>query len=333
MSGGDDGEEPQNHERWIVSYADFITLLFATFAALYAISFAIDKQKAAAFEMGVRDALDAPLAEKVTFVPPSDRRIPTLRQTADQSAGGALKEGAETAGEASEGESPRAPKWFGRLNEEFDRAGRDPKLHGRVEVQRTAQGEVIVRLRDSGTFAAGEATLSPAAQSLIDELAERLRTFDRIEVHVEGHTDDQSPGPRYPSNWELSAARATAVVQALLATGAVAPERISAAGFGSFRPIAENTSANNRAANRRIDLVIRPYRAPKPPAQEVAPPPDVGAATHWDRANEEPSTTQLQRAFGAPLGVSSPPSSATPATTPPPALTPTPSRAPRPPSE
>lgn len=297
----DDGEEPQNHERWVVSYADFITLLFATFAALYAISFTIDRQKAAAFEQGVRDALDAPLVEKITYTPPSSQRLPTMRPTQDQSPGGALKEGQAQCAPSEEGDD-RAPKWFGRLHDDLDRLGRDPKLEGVVEVQRSADGEVLVRLLDLGLFAPGDATLQPKAQKVLDELAARLRTFERIEVHVEGHTDDRSPGQHYPTNWELSAARATAVVTTILATGAIGPERLSSSGFAEFRPVADNSTEAGRARNRRIDLVIRPHKRRAKPAQTVEAPEAVRAAEHWRSEDGTPDPNQLRRAFEAPLG-------------------------------
>jgi chemotaxis protein MotB len=105
-------------------------------------------------------------------------------------------------------------------------------------------------------FDSGKSDLKPRGMTLLDTLAERLRTMPN-EIRVEGHTDNiPIATPLYPSNWELSSARATTVGRYLAEHSDVAPNRIIAAGYGEFRPVASNDTREGRARNRRVDLVV-----------------------------------------------------------------------------
>jgi chemotaxis protein MotB len=126
---------------------------------------------------------------------------------------------------------------------------------GGVQVSDTAQG-VVVSLPEAGAFPLGQADLSQAARRVIRELADVLLTEDG-EIRVEGHTDNAPIATsRFASNWELSAARATEVIRFLIAQGAIPAERLSAGGYGEFRPIAPNDTPEHRARNRRVDIII-----------------------------------------------------------------------------
>lgn len=195
-------------DRWMVSYADMITLLFACFAALYASS----------------------------VVPPAPA----------QAAAAAAPRIDETAAAADE----RAA-----LAERIRTAVSNADAAGGVEVSETAQG-VVVSLPEAGAFPLGQADLSQAARRVIRELADVLLTEDG-EIRVEGHTDNAPIATsRFASNWELSAARATEVIRFLIAQGAIPAERLSAGGYGEFRPIAPNDTPEHRARNRRVDIII-----------------------------------------------------------------------------
>jgi chemotaxis protein MotB len=126
---------------------------------------------------------------------------------------------------------------------------------GLVAVHQEARG-VVISLPEAGAFPTGQADLSQSARRVIRELAAVLAS-EAGEIRVEGHTDDVPIATsRFASNWELSAARATEVIRFLIAQGDIAPARLSAAGYGEFRPLAPNTSIDARARNRRVDIVI-----------------------------------------------------------------------------
>ena len=122
------------------------------------------------------------------------------------------------------------------------------------------QGKLTVDILDRVLFDSGEATLKPEGQQVLRRVAEVLAQYPDRQVHVIGHTDNvpirAGARDRYPSNWELSTARATAAVRFLSEQAGVAPTRLGAVGYGEFRPVADNTSAEGRSRNRRIALVV-----------------------------------------------------------------------------
>jgi chemotaxis protein MotB len=135
----------------------------------------------------------------------------------------------------------------------------------RVELSPSEAGTVI-SLAETGSFPIGTADLTPAAVRVLGRIAGLIR-LESFEIRVEGHTDDRPiRTARYASNWELSAARATRVVQFFVEAGGVDPARLSAAGYGEFRPRRANDSAEARARNRRVDIVV----FDGPPAQARA---------------------------------------------------------------
>lgn len=195
-------------DRWMVSYADMVTLLFACFAALYASS--------------VSPAQAQSEAEAVP--PPGAVEELAPRRGTDLAA---VLEGAVSRGGAS----------------------------GTVAVRQDARG-VVVSMPEAGAFPLGQADLSQPARRVMLELAAVLAT-ETGEIRVEGHTDDTPiRTARFASNWELSAARATEVIRFLIAQGGIPPERLSAAGYGEFRPLVANDSPDARARNRRVDIVV-----------------------------------------------------------------------------
>lgn len=204
----------------MVSYADMVTLLFACFAALYASSLVQTKnleQAKAENEIGTRFEQTSP-----DLISP--------------------KVDTEAAGRMALAETIRTA---------VDHAD---AVAG-VAVREDAHG-VVVSLPEAGAFAAGQADLSQAARRVIRSLADVLAK-ETGEIRVEGHTDNTPIATaRFASNWELSAARATEVIRYLVAQGGIAPERLSASGYGEFRPIASNDSPESRARNRRVDIFV-----------------------------------------------------------------------------
>jgi chemotaxis protein MotB len=218
-------------DRWLVSYADLVTLLLALFTTLYAAS-TLDARKLDPIAASFRDAVDA---RPVVAAPTSSEAakpviVPPVEVVARLKAFEDLKV---------------------RLAHELEDAVRQQRL----EIAIDGRG-LVLSLPEEATFPVGTADVTPAARELITRLADKVAPLPNL-IRVEGHTDDVPiRTPRFASNWELSTARASAVVALLIGSVGIDPARLSAAGYGEFHPRVPNSSAENRARNRRIDLVV-----------------------------------------------------------------------------
>jgi len=218
-------------DRWLVSYADLVTLLLALFTTLYAAS-TLDARKLDPIAASFRDAVDA---RPVVAAPTSSEAakpviVPPVEIVARLKAFEDLKV---------------------RLAHELEDAVRQQRL----EIAIDGRG-LVLSLPEEATFPVGTADVTPAARELITRLADKVAPLPNL-IRVEGHTDDVPiRTPRFASNWELSTARASAVVALLIGSVGIDPARLSAAGYGEFHPRVPNSSAENRARNRRIDLVV-----------------------------------------------------------------------------
>ncbi len=222
-------EEQENSERWLLTYCDLITLLLAFFVVMYSMS-QVDAKKFGSMSIHLRSILTGQI--------------------------GVLKDAPSIAGKAEFGNiamvQPIDLQLFG---ESITRAVKDKGLKKKVVLAMDERG-LVVHVMDSALFELGKANLTPEAQSMLDQLVPHLLRVPNP-IRVEGHTDNAPiKTALYPSNWELSAARATAVVRYLVEKHDISPLRVSATGYGEFRPIATNDSVASRAKNRRIDLVI-----------------------------------------------------------------------------
>jgi chemotaxis protein MotB len=238
-------EEHENHERWLVSYADFITLLFAFFVVMYSVSRIdnkrmVDVVKSIKFAMhfkgqGGVDAMpifDGPASEGGCVANLADNERPTQRQV-----------------EAIEAMRRRMEKKFkGFL---LEKPGMTASVTLHVEGRK-----LMVRLSVAHFFDPNAAALRPEVIPVLDVIAHELAGIHRP-IRVEGHTDDQPPlGTRYRDNWDLSASRAASVTAYLERAHRIPPDLLSAAGYGDSRPTATNDTPQGRELNRRIDLVI-----------------------------------------------------------------------------
>jgi chemotaxis protein MotB len=166
---------------------------------------------------------------------------------------------------------------------------------GQVGLEVDPRG-LVVSIREAGTFGVGSAELSDSARSVLGEVADALADVDHP-VRIEGHTDDVPiRTARYKSNWELSTARATNVVSFFVEDRGLPPSRFSAAGYGEFRPRATNNTGANRAANRRVDIVI--LNEATRLAEEPAAPTDAAAAPA--SGEDAPAATPSQDDAAAP---------------------------------
>lgn len=214
-----------SRDRWLVAYADMLTLLFAVFASLYAARIDFLPPASAASGLGGNS-------------PVFDGVVPRVGPV---------------------GVAEDAALW-GQLQQVI--AG-TPSL-GALDVRREDRG-LVISMPEAGAFPAGRAELSAEAQAMVRDLADVLRQ-GRGQIRVEGHTDDAPiHNAAFASNWELSTARATEVVQFLVDSCGIPAARLSAAGFGQFRPRVPNSTPDARAKNRRVDLILLNASAPTPP--------------------------------------------------------------------
>jgi chemotaxis protein MotB len=243
-------EEHVNHDRWLVSYADFITLLFAFFVVMYSIS-SVNVGK---FRV-LSDSLEAVFTDPKKSVDPI--QIGEIRRGEDEK-----EKNVDPRPEPEQIiELPSAPivpeETIRTINDISNRL--NDALLEQIENQdvsiKKGKDWLELEFKSNVLFYSGESRLEKAAVPIIGKVANILRTSANP-IQVEGFTDNQPINtPRFPSNWELSAARAASVVHLLDRYG-LAPSRMSAIGYGEFKPIAENTTADGRQKNRRIVLVV-----------------------------------------------------------------------------
>lgn len=239
--------EHVNHERWLVSYADFITLLFAFFVVMFAVS-QVDAKRVGRFQDSFSLAMG--LSEGARgYLPSAESARPGLS---------ASMMPLESLTEYVVIEAPVEPRFPEELAE-IQRLLEDQKkleseLAG-VKIIRRGN-DLVLRLAATALFDSGEDRIKSESLDTLLAIAEQMRSRD-VQVRVEGHTDDLPiRTTRFRSNWDLSTARATSVVSELVEQGGLAPERVAAVGYAEFRPVAPNTSNEERAKNRRVDFVI-----------------------------------------------------------------------------
>ncbi|SFQ96805.1 flagellar motor protein MotB [Desulfoscipio geothermicus] len=224
-------ESEGNKERWLITYADMITLLLIFFIVMYTLS-KIDAAKfetlaeslAAVFGAGGM-VLDSPGPQVITGTPPEQVQDIVEKAQLDN------------------------------LKKKLENYIQENGLATRVSVTTEERG-IVLSFQDNVLFELGSARLTPRAREILDKVAPILADTPNY-IRVEGHTDNLPiNNARFPSNWELSAARATNVVQELIREHGFAPQKLSATAYGEYRPRVPNTSPENRQLNRRVDLVI-----------------------------------------------------------------------------
>jgi chemotaxis protein MotB len=235
--------EHVNHERWLVSYADFITLLFAFFVVMFAVS-QVDSKRVGRFTEAFSKAVGINV-----FPLPGE---------------GLLVGGPTPTGDPQENTTSQTSELDG-LREALDRLSQTSGNLQGLQVFRR-RNELVLRLPEGLLFDVGDARVNEGRAGMLKAIAPELISRP-LEIRVEGYTDDRpiSTG-RYHSNWDLSTARATAVMVILAGQG-LPPERLSIAGYGEFHPVVPNTSEDGRRQNRRVDLVVTAAVPEEPAAQ------------------------------------------------------------------
>lgn len=274
-----------NHERWLVSYADFITLLFAFFVVLYASSQA-DKKKAAQVAASIKGAFQQ--MGVFTGSAPDESGVPGSPGVAHPELTGAPLRVVKVA--ASDGKANSVGGYgidVEELRHELEDALGDEIRKHEVQMRVTPEG-LVVSLREVGFFNSGEADLLEDGQATLARIATILggRGF---EIRVEGHTDNVPiHTPQFKSNWELSTARATQVVSLLIEKYSFDPLLISAAGYSEYRPIGSNDTVQGRAANRRVDVVVVGKPTDKEKLARTGPPISATPAADVPQESQSP---------------------------------------------
>jgi len=261
-------EDPVNHERWLVSYADFITLLFAFFVVMYSIS-QINENKYRILSNTLEDAFNQTAAVIDPFqIGDTPRSNPISVIKLNDPAIEEREQGKEDDGSGLEEETPGGmPNEFKEINEKIEQGFGD-LLNDKLITVRGNEEWLEVELKSSLLFASGDAELSNDALELLAEIAAILRD-DPNPIRVEGFTDNVPiNNAQFPSNWELSTARAAAVISLFVEEG-LSPQRLAAIGYGEFQPIADNTTEQGRADNRRVVLMISKTGQLRPTLKEV----------------------------------------------------------------
>jgi chemotaxis protein MotB len=264
-------EEHENHERWLVSGYDMMTLLFAVFVVLFAIS-STNVSKVKELTKSLQEAFSGPVlsggqammergnqsdAEKASPTPPLSSISPA--QAVDMAMRGNDTKSAATQNEAAAKGAELAAKEeqsFQALKKKIDALVHDAHLDDKVSTTISRRGLKVRLLTDRLLFNSGSAVINPAAFGTLDRIGAVIAGEGKHPVAVEGHTDDRPiRTSQYPSNWQLSGGRAAAVVQRLIGAG-VAPQRTSLAGYAAVHPVGSNETSAGRARNRRVEIVL-----------------------------------------------------------------------------
>ncbi len=276
MARGTRHEDHVNHEAWAIPYGDLVTLLLAFFVVMYAISTlnegkyrVVSESLNAAFDGAPRSITPIQIGEPTGAIgsgPPTPFQVDAgsrnLVNLTDRLRADALITPIELL--QLEGEASQADAQLDAIQRQVERALGPLIMADQVRVSREGLW-IEVNIRSDVLFASGSAALSSAAREAIDQLASVLRELPN-ELRIEGHTDSQPiASAMFPSNWELSGARAASVIRLLEGQG-VDPRRMAAIGFGEKRPVADNATPAGRASNRRVMLVILATPGAIPPS-------------------------------------------------------------------
>jgi chemotaxis protein MotB len=275
---GGGGEHEESGERWLLTYADMITLLMALFMVLFSIS-SVNISKVQSLQESLRAAFSGnilpggkaiakpgstanashaptmtPLQAIVPISPQSvtNPEAPTHSSSSSSSSAAAAQSASTNVAAAAQEQSD-----FEHIKRELDAYASSHGFAQHVNTTIESRGLAIRVLTDSLLFPSGSATLDPQGEPLLTEIAHLLNVDSSHPIAVEGNTDDVPVHSSiFPSNWELSTARASTVVRFLISNG-VQAARLSAVGYASLRPIASNATPAGRALNRRVEIVLQ----------------------------------------------------------------------------
>lgn len=252
-----------NHERWLVSYADFITLLFAFFVVMFASS-QTDKAKARQISESVTDALDKGGVQAVVHE--------VLGGTVDEKGSGNAMMKGPGGSEPRNVPNPPVPPVNAELLPKLQYLNEALKAEikaGKLEIKMEDRG-LVVSLQQAAFFPSGDDAIDPETYKSIDKIASIFRDTSNP-IRLEGHTDSQPiHTERFHNNWELSSSRAIAMLDLLSTHFKIPHERLAVVGYADTVPKVSNATPEGRAKNRRVDIVILNQRVAPEPASQVA---------------------------------------------------------------
>jgi chemotaxis protein MotB len=264
-------KEEESAERWLLTYADMITLLMALFMVLFSIS-SVNISKVQSLQESLRAAFSGdilpggkaiakPGASANSSRAPSAVDLQSLVPITSPQTSSALRSasahGSAAAVQQQQMAAQQESAVFAHIKAELDAYARAHGFSKSVQSTIEPQGLVIRVLTDDLLFESGQATLDGRSSGLLGEISQLLNVDETHPIDVEGNTDDVPiHGGPYPSNWELSTARASTVVR-FLAEHGVTPRRLTATGYAEQHPLASNATSAGRARNRRVEIVMK----------------------------------------------------------------------------
>lgn len=241
-------DDSHNRERWLISYADFITLLFAFFVVMYSVS-SVNEGKYKVLSDTLTGVFNAP-QRSLQPIEVGEEQTPAIRAEAENVIPPPVTEAPRNQDNDADARSETLRKMSSQLAVAFDEL-----IAQGVVTMETSDEWLELSLRNSLLFGSGDAEPHYDAFEVVEKIAGVLRNTDNA-IRVEGFTDNRPIRTgQFPSNWELSTARAAAVVRMLVMEG-LEPHRLAAVGYGSFQPVARNDTEAGRKRNRRVVLLI-----------------------------------------------------------------------------
>lgn len=253
--------EDHPDERWLLTYADMITLLFVLFIVLFAIS-AVNTSKFEALKDGLSSAFSsANLTGGESVLPQIQTQQPApITPTAPSITPDFSKAGGSDAGTGGGAAGPsaaerREEQQLAEAKRKIEAAAAAAGIAGKVKATISERGLSVRLMTDDVLFTSGSADLSPRANDILAPVVDALKALPNP-VRVEGHTDSAPISTvQFPSNWELASGRAAAVVRDFTQLG-IAPDRLQATGYADTRPVGPNATTTGRAQNRRVEVLV-----------------------------------------------------------------------------
>src|SRR6202167_856876 len=270
-------EEDANHERWLISYADFITLLFAFFVVLYSSS-QVDKRKVGKLAMAIQVAF-----QQMGAFPTSNTKLPLSESEPMPFQDAQIIENVSRSQDLQRFVQPQngslsnavLPGQVRGIQEAIEKALAPEIQRHVVDIKQQREG-LVISLREMGFFESGSATMRRSSADAVDRLVNVLK--DRPEMlRIEGHTDNiPIHNAHFSSNWELSTARAMEMLRIFIMDYQFAPARLTVSGYGEYHPVDTNDTPEGRGHNRRVDIVVIAPPTPLPDrGRKAAPKPLV----------------------------------------------------------
>ncbi|MFY9904224.1 MAG: flagellar motor protein MotB [Terriglobales bacterium] len=297
-----------SHDRWLVSYADFITLLFAFFVVLYASS-QVDKRKVGMLALAIQVAF-----QQMGVFPASTTEVPIdSTKPMPFSIAQAIENTERTASLGRVSSKPEGSPSTSVENGDLAQLQTEleselaPEIARKEIAMRREPDGLVISLREIGFFESGSARMMATSEAALDRIARMLGKRD-YRLRIEGYTDNAPiHTAQFPSNWELSTSRATEIVRVFIVREGFSPDHLSAAGYGEYHPLASNLTAEGRSTNRRVDIVIlsrdsAPASASPSASQASAPAGIPNAGPEANKATPTSSPATLKPTAGKPVG-------------------------------